>query len=251
MVHEQEPSMKRSIIGIAAIACTVALVALAAPEQGKRRAPALAPPTTEADKTLYALGLMMSRNLEQFRLSDAELQVVIHGLSDGVLDQKRHLDPTEYQGKIGELADARIKMTAEENKKAGQEALDKAVASEGVTRAEGGFGIKTLQEGSGASPAAADTVKVHYTGTLLDGTVFGSSVQRGQPVEFALGRVVKCWTEGLQLMKEGGKATLWCPSDTAYGDNGRPPQIPPGALLKFEVELLEIKGKPEPAPEEN
>jgi FKBP-type peptidyl-prolyl cis-trans isomerase FkpA len=97
--------------------------------------------------------------------------------------------------------------------------------------------------GSGESPKATDTVKVQYTGKLTDGTVFDSSVPRGEPASFPLNGVIKCWTEGLQLMKVGGKATLVCPSDIAYGDQGRPPQIKPGATLVFDVELLEIVKK--------
>jgi FKBP-type peptidyl-prolyl cis-trans isomerase FkpA len=95
--------------------------------------------------------------------------------------------------------------------------------------------------GTGASPKATDTVNVHYHGTLRDGSVFDSSVDRGEPISFPLNGVIPCWTEGLQKMKVGGKAKLVCPSDIAYGDGGRPPQIPGGATLVFEVELLEVK----------
>jgi len=97
-----------------------------------------------------------------------------------------------------------------------------------------------IKAGQGASPQATDTVKVHYHGTLTDSTVFDSSVQRGEPATFPLDRVIPCWTEGVQRMKIGGKSRLVCPADVAYGDRGRPPQIPPGATLVFEVELLDI-----------
>ncbi|HEX4986215.1 MAG TPA: FKBP-type peptidyl-prolyl cis-trans isomerase [Burkholderiales bacterium] len=100
--------------------------------------------------------------------------------------------------------------------------------------------ITTIKEGKGPSPKATDTVKVHYTGTLVDGTVFDSSVQRGQPATFPLSKVIKCWTEGLQEIKVGGKAKLVCPASIAYGDRGSPPVIKSGATLVFEVELLEI-----------
>ena len=101
----------------------------------------------------------------------------------------------------------------------------------------------TIKAGSGASPKATDTVMVHYHGTLVDGKVFDSSVKRGKPISLALNQVIPCWTEGVQRMKVGEKARLVCPSDLAYGDAGRPPTIPPGATLIFEVELLEIGAK--------
>lgn len=103
-----------------------------------------------------------------------------------------------------------------------------------------GIGITTLKEGTGASPKATDTVKVHYRGTLTDGKEFDSSYKRGQPASFPLNRVIPCWTEGVQTMKLGGKAKLVCPGNLAYGPRGMPGTIPPDATLVFEVELLEI-----------
>src|SRR5581483_6942048 len=101
-----------------------------------------------------------------------------------------------------------------------------------------GLVLVPMKDGSGESPKPTDRVKVHYHGTLIDGKVFDSSVQRGQPATFGLNQVIPCWTEGVQKLKVGGKAKLVCPSDIAYGDSGRPPQIPGGATLVFEVELL-------------
>jgi len=103
-----------------------------------------------------------------------------------------------------------------------------------------GIVYQSLREGSGTSPVAADNVRVHYRGTLADGTEFDSSYKRGQPAQFGLTRVVKCWTEGVALMKPGGKAKLTCPPSTAYGERGVPGAIPPNATLTFEIELLEI-----------
>ena len=100
--------------------------------------------------------------------------------------------------------------------------------------------VTTLKEGNGPSPKASDTVKVNYQGTLVDGTVFDSSIQRGEPATFPLANVIKCWTEGVQEIKVGGKSRLVCPANVAYGDRGSPPAIKSGATLVFEVELLEI-----------
>ena len=113
-------------------------------------------------------------------------------------------------------------------------------ATDGAITTDSGLVYLDLVVGEGAGPVATDTVTVHYHGTLSDGTVFDSSVERGEPASFPLNRVIPCWTEGLQLMKPGGKARLVCPSDIAYGDRGSPPRIKPGAALVFEVELLSI-----------
>ncbi|MEO7117029.1 MAG: FKBP-type peptidyl-prolyl cis-trans isomerase [Caldimonas sp.] len=102
---------------------------------------------------------------------------------------------------------------------------------------------KSLREGKGASPTAADTVKVNYRGTLMDGTEFDSSYKRNEPATFPLGRVIPCWTQGVQRMKPGGKAELICPPELAYGDRGAGGVIPPRATLRFEIELLEINPK--------
>ena len=127
------------------------------------------------------------------------------------------------------------------NKAKSAEFFAKLDAEEGVKKLPSGLRIRMTQDGTGPSPASTDTVRVHYRGTFLDGREFDSSYKRGKPAQFSLMRVVPCWTEGLQLIKTGGKATLWCPSEIAYGDSGRGP-IPPGATLQFEVELIEIAG---------
>ena len=118
-----------------------------------------------------------------------------------------------------------------------------AAQEEGAVLSNTGLVYRALKEGSGASPKASDTVKVHYRGTLPDGKEFDSSYKRGEPIEFPLSRVIACWTEGVQRMKVGGKAKLTCPPQIAYGARGAGGVIPPNATLVFEVELLGINGK--------
>jgi FKBP-type peptidyl-prolyl cis-trans isomerase FkpA/FKBP-type peptidyl-prolyl cis-trans isomerase FklB len=143
-------------------------------------------------------------------------------------------------GKIQELRTQRAAVVAAAEKKSGDAFVTKAASEPGAKKLDSGVVITTLKPGTGPSPKATDKVKVHYHGTLTDGTVFDSSVQRGQPATFPLNGVIKCWTEGVQQMKVGGKSRLVCPADVAYGERGAPPKIKPGATLVFEVELLEI-----------
>ena len=120
--------------------------------------------------------------------------------------------------------------------------IDKAAAEQGAVKTESGLVFRTLKEGSGTQPKETDTVRVHYRGTFPDGKEFDSSLKRGEPAEFPLNKVIKCWTEGLQKMKVGGKARLTCPPYLAYGERGAGGgAIPPNATLQFEVELLGIK----------
>lgn len=121
--------------------------------------------------------------------------------------------------------------------------LTAAAKEDGAVTSSSGLVYRSLKEGSGASPKASDTVKVHYRGTLADGREFDSSYARGTPLEFPLSRVIPCWTEGVQRIKVGGKAKLTCPAAIAYGSRGAGGVIPPNATLQFEVELLGINGK--------
>jgi FKBP-type peptidyl-prolyl cis-trans isomerase FkpA len=200
--------------------------------------------TTEGDKTLYALGLVISRNLSTFALNESELKHVQEGISDGTLAKAPKVDIETYGPKIQEFAKARQSAAAEGEKKVGAAFLTTAAAWPGASKKPSGIVYQEVTAGTGASPKATDQVKVHYTGSLIDGTVFDSSVTRGQPATFPLNGVIKCWTEGVQLMKVGGKAKLVCPSDLAYGDGGSPPKIKPGSTLVFDVELLEIVAPP-------
>jgi len=199
--------------------------------------------TTDADKTLYALGVLLSRNLASFELTPQEVELVKAGLEDGVLGK-----PAVEVDKLGEnvqrLYADRMAVRVKKDQEEGAAYLTKAAAEPGATKTASGIVIKTLTAGAGASPAATDEVKVHYEGTLVNGTIFDSSVKRGEPASFPLNGVIPCWTEAVQLMKVGGKSRIVCPAELAYGERGSPPAIRPGNTLVFEVQLLEIVKRP-------
>ncbi|MFZ5467992.1 MAG: FKBP-type peptidyl-prolyl cis-trans isomerase [Myxococcota bacterium] len=197
-------------------------------------------PQTEEEKTVYALGLAVGRSLAPFSLSKAELELVKKGLSDAVSGAKPAVDIEKYGPKLDSLAKTRSAATSKAY-------LDKAAKEKGAQVLPSGLVYTELKAGRGASPKATDMVKVHYRGTLVNGTEFDSSYKRGQPAEFPLNGVIPCWTEGVQKLKVGGKAKLVCPAKIAYGESGRPPTIPGGATLVFEVELLEVMAPSAPA----
>jgi FKBP-type peptidyl-prolyl cis-trans isomerase FkpA len=195
---------------------------------------------SEDQKTIYALGLALARELDPFDLTEAEIGTLEAGLRDGVLGREAKVDLEDQGPQIQSLAKARIAAASELEVKASESFLATAAAAPGAQKLESGLVYLEVAPGSGASPASTDTVKVHYHGTLRDGSVFDSSVERGTPAQFPLAGVIPCWTEGVQKMKVGGKARLTCPAEIAYGERGAPPKIKPGAALAFEVELLEI-----------
>lgn len=197
-------------------------------------------PKTDDEKAIYALGLGLSRQVVPFHLSEAELELLKAGLSDGALGRKAKVDLEAYREKLAQIADTRGAAAATEHRKAGAAYLEKAAAEDGAKKLPTGLVMKTLVEGTGKSPMLSDSVRVRYTGTLVDGTVFDSTSGEKEPATLPMGSVIPCWAQGLQLMKEGGKARIVCPADLAYGDRGAPPSIEPGATLSFEVELVEI-----------
>ena len=209
----------------------------AAPAKAPSKAPAAAGLTTDEQKTVYSVGLSMYRSLTQLDLSPAELELVKQALSDAAAG-KPAVKLDEWGPKIQALAQARASRVAQREKASSAAFLTKAATETGAVKTPSGLVYRELQAGSGASPKATDTVKVNYRGTFIDGKEFDSSYGR-EPAQFALNQVIKCWTEGVQKMKVGGKGRLVCPSDIAYGDQGRP-SIPGGATLVFEIELLDI-----------
>lgn len=203
---------------------------------------------TDEDRVLYALGVVLGQNIADFDLTDEEYQFVSAGMHDAVSDAPYRVDMNTYGPKIQDLATKRQMAANQEQmaavnaeKEASAAFADDIAAEPGAERTDSGLVFVPITEGDGPMPTAEDIVRVHYTGTLRDGTVFDSSVERGQPATFPLSGVIPCWTEGVQKLKVGGKAKLLCPSDIAYGDRGNPPTIPGGAALLFEVELLGIE----------
>lgn len=208
---------------------------------------AAANPQTDEQKTFYALGLTLGRQIQVFDMTPEELEYVKAGLTAQVMEKEPAVDIQAFGPKLPELARTRSTSRAEKEKEKSKAFLEQAAKEEGATRTESGIIFKSLTEGTGAQPGASDIVKVNYRGTLPDGKEFDSSYKRNEPAQFPLNGVIKCWTEGLQKMKVGGKAKLVCPSDLAYGDRGTP-GIPGGSALVFEVELLEVqKNEPPPA----
>ncbi len=198
---------------------------------------------TEQDKTLYALGLTIGKSLDVFALSAAELEHVKAGLADAVLKAKPKAEIETYGPKLSALAQARAGLKATDEKKRAIAFVEKMALEKGAERLASGLVYFEIVAGTGDLPVASDVVKVNYRGTLADGTEFDSSYKRGQAATFSLSEVVPCFNQGISHMKVGGKARLVCPPHLAYGDRGSPPDIPGGAALVFEIELLDIVRK--------
>jgi FKBP-type peptidyl-prolyl cis-trans isomerase FklB len=214
---------------------------------------------TEDDRISYSIGFSLGSNLrrEDFEMN---LDVFQKGIRDAVTDGEQILSEDEIKEtmmgfhekiKAKEQAENAKKMEEREqqgeaNMEKGKKFLEENKSKDGVVTLESGLQYTILEKGTGASPGAADVVTCHYKGTTIEGVEFDSSYKRGEPATFALNRVIKGWTEGVQLMKEGGKWQFFIPSELAYGERGAGPTIGPNEVLIFEVELVEVK-KPETA----
>ena len=199
---------------------------------------------TTLDSIAYALGQNYYDMLKQNEI-DIDFNIFFNALNDakaGKAKFSKELEEQQIQ-KLNEMLRAKheeiTSKKAAENKEAGKKFLEENKKKNNVIETASGLQYQVLVKGAGKKPSATDKVKVHYTGKLLDGTVFDSSVQRGEPVTFGLNQVIPGWTEGLQLMEEGGKSILYIPSNLAYGDRDMG-QIPPGSTLIVEVELLKV-----------
>jgi len=197
---------------------------------------------TDDQKILYTLGQLLGRNIQSAGLTEDEMKSVVLGLIDSAVQRPSQVKLEEYGPKLDAFMDAHVKVAAAAELTKTQAFIEQQAKTEGAERTASGIVIKDIKAGTGPTPTAEDTVRVHYHGTLRDGSVFDSSVDRGQPATFPLKQVIPCWTEGVQHIHVGGKARLVCPPNLAYGADGRP-GIPGNAALVFEVELLEIVAK--------
>jgi FKBP-type peptidyl-prolyl cis-trans isomerase len=219
--------------------------------------PEAAAPSPEESRTIasYALGFQIGGNFATERV-DLDLDAFVTGLRAATASQDAAYTPEQmqqavaaFQQEVAAAQQARIAAEGAANLAAGQAFLEQNAAREGVTVLPSGLQIETLVEGTGDTPDATDQVSVHYTGTLVDGTVFDSSRERGQPAIFPLSGVIDGFEEGLSQLKEGGRAKLYIPPAIGYGERGGGP-IPPNATLIFDVELLDvIDTAAAPAPE--
>ncbi len=219
----------------------------AAAPKGTLPAPAAGPKLeSENEKTIYTLGMAMAKNVSVLNLTEAEVDAMLAGFKDEALHRPARVPFETYQPKINDLVTERRKIGSEAEKAKGDAYAAKIAAEPGAQKKASGLVFQSIAEGKGEMPKATDTVKVHYRGKLVDGTEFDSSYKRNEPAKFPLNGVIPCWTEGVQLIKVGGKARLVCPAAIAYGEGGRP-GIPGNATLDFEVELLSIEPPPAPA----
>jgi FKBP-type peptidyl-prolyl cis-trans isomerase FklB len=199
------------------------------------------PIKTELDSVSYAIGMDVAKNVKA-SFDDFDNDLFIQGFRNLLLDESKAQQVVRaYFQKKQQEEMAKRQEEAKKNKEEGEKFLAENKTKEGVQTTESGLQYIVLKEGTGEKPTTASKVKVHYHGTLIDGTVFDSSVDRGEPTEFGVSQVIKGWTEGLQLMKEGAKYKFFIPSDIAYGANPRPGgKIKANSTLIFDVELLEI-----------
>ena len=232
--------MKHSILIISA-----SLLAL--PLFGQEKSPQL---KDQKDKVSYSIGMNIGANLSRQKV-DINPDLLAAGIKDTIAG-KPQLTQDQVKDVMAQFEkdmEQKQKAAGEKNKAEGAKFLEENKTKEGVKTTVSGLQYKVIKEGTGSQPKATDMVTVNYRGTLIDGTEFDSSYKRGQPATFPLNGVIKGWTEGLQLMKKGGKYQFFVPSNLAYGERSVGPDIAANATLIFEVELLDVKPPPTPAPQ--
>jgi FKBP-type peptidyl-prolyl cis-trans isomerase FklB len=229
--------MRHSIVGLALLA----LLAAPAFSQDEKK------PASLIEKVSYSIGLRMGQNFSGDGI-EVDLSWLTQGIEDGLkkdakpllTDKESREAMIEFQKDLQAKQLAKAEAAGKKNKQEGDAFLAANKKKDGVKATDSGLQYKVVKKGDGATPKATDTVKVHYHGTLIDGTVFDSSVERGEPAQFPVNRVIPGWTEALQLMKVGDKYQLYIPSDLAYGERGAGGDIGPNSVLIFDVELLDI-----------
>ena len=192
------------------------------------------------DKISYALGLGIGQQIKSMNIENFSIEDFAKSISDVMEDKETAFTSREAQVMLQEFFQKKQKEEAEKFIAEGKAYLDENAKKEGVTVTKSGLQYEVLQEGTGKSPKATDTVRCHYEGRLLDGTVFDSSYKRGEPADFGLNQVIPGWTEGVQLMKEGAKYRFYIPYLLGYGENGAGSSIPPYSTLIFDVELIKV-----------
>ncbi|HNQ61420.1 MAG TPA: FKBP-type peptidyl-prolyl cis-trans isomerase [Bacteroidia bacterium] len=196
-----------------------------------------------ADSVSYGIGMSIGANMKKDGLDSLNLDILKIAMEAAIKGDSLLMTGAESQAAIQNYLGKKQEAKASATGAAGKKFLEENKNKPGVKVTDDGLQYQVITEGNGPMPSAEDTVVTHYHGTLIDGTVFDSSVERGEPAEFPVGAVIKGWTEALQMMKVGSKWKLFIPSELAYGDRQAGPTILPNSTLIFEVELLEIKGK--------
>ena len=194
------------------------------------------------DKISYALGLGIGQQLKSMNIDNFSIEDFSQSIADVMSDKEPKMSAREAQTMLNEYFENKAKQDAEKQIAEGKVFLENNAKREGVVTTKSGLQYEVLTEGTGNSPKASDKVRCHYEGRLIDGSVFDSSYQRGEPADFGLNQVIAGWTEGVQLMKEGAKYRFYIPYLLGYGERGAGSQIPPYSTLIFDVELIKVLG---------